>query len=185
MYLFIFQRFIYSRPRAFKYLSNHYRGCIKKCTPFQIQISHNLLNIRCSAVSWPILYLMQTWTMLHLNIFLWVVFLFIQIEVILNSHVQKTLCFHALLIREIIRLSNYYNRLRLIWIWKGVHFLIHPVCSNGRFKRHENPIYAMSHGTMQAVGLNFIKKHHLHSELLLKIVPWDIVLSVFPRLTSL
>ena len=37
-------------------------------------------------------------------------YLFIQIEVILNSHVQKTLCFHALLIREIIRLSNYYNR---------------------------------------------------------------------------
>jgi hypothetical protein len=32
--------------------------CIKKCTPFQI--SHNLLNIRCSAVNWPILYLMQT-----------------------------------------------------------------------------------------------------------------------------
>jgi hypothetical protein len=101
---------------------------LKKCTSFQIQISHNLLNIRCSAVSWPILYLTQTWIMLNLNIFLWLVYLFIEIEVILNSHVQKTLCFHDLLIREIIRLSNYYNRLRLIWIWKGVHFFDTPCC---------------------------------------------------------
>jgi hypothetical protein len=36
------------------------RGASKKCTPFQIQISHNHLNIRCSAVSWPILCLTQT-----------------------------------------------------------------------------------------------------------------------------
>ena len=88
---------------VYKFLFLVIQGVLKKCTPFQIQIIHNLLNIRCSAVSWPILYLMQTWIMLNLNIFLWILYLFIQIEVILNSHVQKTLYFHA----HFIFLRNY------------------------------------------------------------------------------
>jgi hypothetical protein len=51
--------------------------------------------------------------------------------------------FYASLIRE-IRLSNYYtilNRLRLIWIWKGIHFFdtprIRPV-SNSNFIWYPN-----------------------------------------------
>jgi hypothetical protein len=96
------------------------QGVSTKCTLFQIKISHNLLNIRCSAVSWPILYLMRTWIMLNLNMFLWVVYLFIY------PKFPETCVFTHWLIREIIRLSKYYNRFRLIWIWKGVH-LIHPV----------------------------------------------------------
>jgi hypothetical protein len=32
-------------------LTQNIQGVSKKCTPFQIQISHNLLNIRCSELA--------------------------------------------------------------------------------------------------------------------------------------
>jgi hypothetical protein len=49
--------FSFIQKPIFKIIFVFVQGVSKKCTPFQIQISHNLLNIRCSAVSWPILYL--------------------------------------------------------------------------------------------------------------------------------
>ena len=70
---------------------------IRVCVSIRVSYMYNLSNIRCSAVSWPTLYLMQTWIMLNLTFFfeLCIHITLIQIEVILNSHVQKTLCFHA------------------------------------------------------------------------------------------
>jgi hypothetical protein len=106
-----------------------YRVYKKKCTPFQIQIRHNLLNIwRCSACS----KLAHFISYADLNNAYFKHFSLSCVLVHTNRSYSKFPCAEDLVFsrsREIIRLSNYYNRLRLIsWIWKGVHFLIHPVC---------------------------------------------------------
>jgi hypothetical protein len=71
----------------------------------------------------------------NLNIFLWVVYLFIQIEVILNSRCAEDQHCHwplwhayAFINSRNYTVSNYYNRLRLIW--KGVYFFLYTLYVN-------------------------------------------------------